>query len=113
MNLYAFAEDEFSDISLDAQNLIIEKGFTLTFINSGTLEMVAGRTSIRILAEDYYSLDDGYDILITYDAQDFVDGDKYIVCERGYTNSLQNYLPSTFTFRLNNGKIHINPSWRY
>lgn len=113
MNLYAFAEDEFSDISLDAQNLIIEKGFTLTFINSGTLEIVAGGTSIRILAEDYYSLDDGYDILITYDAQDFVDGDKYIVCERGYTNSLQNYLPSTFTFRLNNGKIHINPSWRY
>ncbi|MDE5616764.1 MAG: ComEC/Rec2 family competence protein, partial [Clostridia bacterium] len=113
MNLYAFASDEFSDIAMNADNHVVEDGFTFAFINSGTLEIVAGKSVIRILADDYYSLDENYNILITYDAQNSPEDGKYVVCDTGYTNSLQNYLPATFTFRLNNGKILISQIWRY
>ena len=111
-DIYAFNENEFVDVSLYAKNFVIEDGLTLSFLNSGTLEIVAGKSVIRLLAEDYYSLDGNYDILICYDAQTTPDEGQYIVCKTGNANSLQNYLPTTFTFRLNNGKILINPSWR-
>ncbi|MDE5991082.1 MAG: hypothetical protein K2H36_05820, partial [Clostridia bacterium] len=112
-DIYAFDENEFVDVSLYAKNFVVEEGLTLSFLNSGTLEIVAGKTIIRVLAQDYYSLDDNYDILICYDAQTTPKDGQYVVCKTGNANSLQNYLPTTFTFRLNNGKILINASWRY
>ncbi|MDE7079552.1 MAG: ComEC/Rec2 family competence protein [Clostridia bacterium] len=112
-DIYAFDENEFGDVSMYAKNFVVEEGLTLSFLNSGTLEIVAGKTIIRVLAQDYYSLDDNYDILICYDAQTAPKDGQYVVCKTGNTNSLQNYLPTTFTFRLNNGKILINASWRY
>lgn len=112
-NIYAFNSDEFIDVSLYAEKFVIEKGLTLSFLDSGTLEIIAGKSVIRVLTEDYYSSDDNYDILISYDTQTTPDEGQYIVCKIGNENSLQNYLPTTFTFRLKNGKILINRSWRY
>ncbi|MBD5099859.1 MAG: ComEC/Rec2 family competence protein [Clostridiales bacterium] len=112
-DIYAFNVDEFIDVSLYAKSFVIEDGLTLTYFNSGTLEIIAGKSVIRVIAEDYNSLDDNYDILISYDAQTSLKEGQYAVCKTGNENSLKNNLPSTFTFRLNNGKILINPSWRY
>ena len=112
-NVFAYNENQFLEQAIYAKNYLVEEGLTISFLSSGYMEITAGKSVIRVLSEDYYSLDDNYDILISYDAQITPNDGQYIVCKTGYTNSLQNYLPTTFTFRLNNGKILINPSWRY
>ncbi|MDE5549660.1 MAG: ComEC/Rec2 family competence protein, partial [Clostridia bacterium] len=112
-DIYAFNEDEFSDVSLYAKSFLVEDGLTLSFLNYGTLEIVAGKSVIKVLSEDYFVADNNYDILIAYEEQTLPTDGQYVVCKAGNENSLQNYLPTTFTFRLKNGKILMNRSWRY
>ncbi|MDE6472753.1 MAG: ComEC/Rec2 family competence protein [Clostridia bacterium] len=92
---------------------VIESGLTIAYINYGTLDIVSGGTTLRILASDYYVSDDNYDILVTYNVISGDTEDKYIVCDIGFDNSIKNCVPSTFTFEINNDKIKVQSSWRY
>ncbi|MDE6189535.1 MAG: ComEC/Rec2 family competence protein [Clostridia bacterium] len=106
VSVYSFS-DVFSSAGLSTANYLLEEGLTLAFLNGGTLEIIAGKTVIRVLAEGYSSADDDFDVLLTYEATQNAGDGQYIVCSSGYTNSLQNYMPTTFTFRLKNGKILV------
>ncbi len=92
---------------------VVESGLTIGYLNFGTLDIVSGGITLRILASDYYVSDGNYDILVSYN---LISGDtegKYIVCDAGFDNSVKNCVPSTFTFEIKNDKIKVQSSWRY
>ncbi|MDE6372808.1 MAG: ComEC/Rec2 family competence protein, partial [Clostridia bacterium] len=92
---------------------IVEDGMTTGYLNYGTLDLVSGATTLRVLADGYYDLsDDNSEILVTYNMIGADTEDKYIVCDIGFDNSVKNYVPSTFTFELNNDRIKVERSWR-
>ena len=66
-----------------------------------------------MLARDYYAIDEEYDVLVTYSPTASSTNGKYIVCEYGYTNSLENYVSGAFTFKINNDRIKVDRFWRY
>jgi hypothetical protein len=92
---------------------VVESGLTIGYLNYGTLDIVSGGITLRILASDYYVSEGNYDILVSYN---LISGDtegKYIVCDAGFDNSVKNCVPSTFTFEIKNDKIKVQSSWRY
>ena len=97
-----------------AGSSVVEDGMTAGFLNYGTFDLVSGKTTLRVVADEYYSYgEENWQILVTYDLiGDDAEG-KYIVCDLGFRNSIKNYVPSTFTFELNNDRIKVERSWRY
>ncbi|MDE7191864.1 MAG: ComEC/Rec2 family competence protein [Clostridia bacterium] len=93
---------------------IVEDGLTVGYLDYGTLDLVSGGTTLRVIAEEYYNLsDENYQILVTYNLVSADTEGKYIVCDLGFNNSVKNYVPSTFTFELNNDRIKVDRFWRY
>lgn len=111
--VYYYGASGFETSGLISKDYVIEDGMTLAFSNCDCLDIVAGGTVIRTLAKGSTLPDSDYDVLLSYEAQYTPDEGQYIVCSAGYINSLQNYLPTAFTFRLKNGKILIGQNWRY
>ncbi|MDE5756853.1 MAG: ComEC/Rec2 family competence protein, partial [Clostridia bacterium] len=111
--VYSFGQEHTSGgIYMGAS--VIENGLTAGYLNYGTLDVVSGNTTMRIVADEYYYAGDGnYQILVTYDIIDADTDGKYIVCDLGFDKSVKNYVPSTFTFELNNDRIKVERSWRY
>ncbi|MDE6211212.1 MAG: ComEC family competence protein [Clostridia bacterium] len=90
-----------------------EDGMTAGYLNYGTLDLVSGGTTLRVMADEYYyESDENYQILVTYNVISAETDGKYIVCDIGFDNSVKNYVPSTFTFELNNDRIKVERSWR-
>lgn len=103
----------YGDSFAQCSDYLSESNFDVYFTAAGNLKIVAADTKIAVIADGYYSSGEECDILVSYSPCDDPFAAQYIVCGSGYTNSLQNYLPPTFTFRLKNGRILMNPSWRY
>lgn len=103
----------YGDSFAQCSDYLSESNFDVYFTAAGNLKIVAADTKIAVMADGYYSSGEECDILVSYSPCDDPFAAQYIVCGSGYTNSLQNYLPPTFTFRLKNGRILMNPSWRY
>ncbi len=96
-----------------AGNSVVEDGLTAGYLNYGTLDIVSGGTTLRVMAEEYYyDIDKNYQILVTYNVISADTDGKYIVCDIGFDNSVKNYVPSTFTFEVNNDRIKVERSWR-
>lgn len=111
--VYTYSGGEVFDGETVAGNSIIEKGLVIAFNSSGCLDVTLGKRTLRVLAQDYVLQDNGYDILVAYSPiADGVDG-KYIVCDTGFENSLENYVSGSFTFEINNDRIKVNRFWRY
>lgn len=96
-----------------AGNSVVEDGLTAGYLNYGTLDIVSRGTTLRVMAEEYYyDIDKNYQILVTYNVISADTDGKYIVCDIGFDNSVKNYVPSTFTFEVNNDRIKVERSWR-
>lgn len=103
--LYSFSENDYLNIGYKVNTLLLDTDFMIGFYNRGTLEIIIGETKIKVLADGYVNKDNEYDILVSYDLAGAGEKDKYIVCEEGFVNSLQNYISSTFTIKIKDAKI--------
>lgn len=112
-NLYSFGQDDYSELPYKTQTAVFQEEFAFSFLGRGTLEVIMGDTKMRVMAKGYTIKDSDFDILVSYDIQEFADDNQYIICQEGYTNYLQNYMPSTFTIGIKNDKIRIPYWWRY
>lgn len=92
---------------------IVESGLVISYLSRGCLDITLGERTVRVLARDYYAIDEEYDVLVTYSPTAGSTDGKYIVCEYGYTNSLENYVSGAFTFKINNDRIKVDRFWRY
>ncbi|MDE6275461.1 MAG: ComEC family competence protein [Clostridia bacterium] len=112
--VYSANESEFVSEGIYAGKAIAEDGLAIGYLNYGALDVVSGKTTLRVVAEEnYYASDGDYQILVTYNAVSIETDGKYIVCDAGFDNSVKNYVPSTFTFEINNDRIKVESSWRY
>lgn len=91
---------------------VVEKGLVVAYVNLGEVDVIIGDCVIKVLAEDYFPEEDDFDVLVTYAPTDKETQGKYVVCDVGYKNSLENYVSGTFTFEINNDKIKVGRFWR-
>lgn len=112
--VYCANPNEYLSIGIYAGSSVAEDGLVIGYLDNDTLDIVSGNTTLRVLAEEKYFVADGnYQILVTYNVVGGNTDCKYIVCDLGFDNSMENYVPSTFTFEINNDRIKVESSWRY
>lgn len=111
--VYAFESSQVADGAVIMGDHIVESGLVISYLSRGCLDITLGERTVRVLARDYYAIDEEYDVLVTYSPTAGSTDGKYIVCEYGYTNSLENYVSGAFTFKINNDRIKVDSFWRY